>query len=71
MRGKVRWFSDKRGYGFISSRKMEKDIFVHFSEVKMDGYKTLNEGDYVEFDYDSRNNKAINLRVIDKRKVMM
>ena len=65
MRGKVRWFSDKRGYGFIKSKKIDKDIFVHFSEIRMDGYRTLNDGDYVEFDYDSKNNKAMNLKVIN------
>ena len=50
MRGKVRWFSDKRGYGFIKSKKIDKDIFVHFSQIQEEGYKTLEEGQEVEFE---------------------
>jgi len=48
-RGKVKWFSNQKGYGFIT-REDGKDVFVHYSAVKGDGYKSLNEGDEVEFD---------------------
>jgi CspA family cold shock protein len=48
-RGTVKWFSNQKGYGFIAS-ETGKDIFVHFSAVEGDGYKTLNEGDAVEFE---------------------
>jgi len=48
-RGRVKWFNDKKGYGFIS-RENDSDIFVHFSAIKKDGFKTLNEGDEVEFE---------------------
>ncbi len=49
VRGRVKWFNDKKGYGFIS-RENESDIFVHFSAIKKEGFKTLNEGDEVEFE---------------------
>lgn len=49
-RGTVKWFSDQKGYGFITPVTGEKDIFVHFSKVNMDGYKKLSEGDVVQFE---------------------
>ena len=48
MNGKVKWFNNAKGYGFIEYRENE-DIFVHYSAIKCDGYKTLNEGDIVHF----------------------
>ncbi len=48
-RGKVKWFSNQKGYGFITSAD-GKDVFVHYSAIKGDGYKSLEEGQEVEFD---------------------
>jgi CspA family cold shock protein len=48
-RGKVKWFNDKKGYGFIA-QEGGRDVFVHFSNVKMEGYKSLAEGQEVEFE---------------------
>ena len=48
-KGTVKWFSPEKGYGFISQDGGE-DLFVHYSEIKMDGYKTLDEGAAVSFD---------------------
>ena len=47
--GTVKWFSNEKGYGFIE-REEGDDVFVHFSAINMDGYKTLTEGQKVEFD---------------------
>jgi CspA family cold shock protein len=48
-RGKVKWFNDAKGYGFIEQSDGE-DVFVHFSAITMDGFKTLAEGEEVEFE---------------------
>jgi len=48
-RGKVKWFSAEKGFGFIE-REGGNDVFVHFSAIAMDGFKTLEEGAEVEFD---------------------
>ena len=48
-RGQVRWFNEKKGYGFIA-REDGDDVFVHFSAIKGEGFKTLREGDEVEFE---------------------
>ncbi len=48
MIGKVKWFNNEKGYGFIEYKENE-DIFVHYSTINYDGYKTLTEGQYVEF----------------------
>lgn len=49
MKGTVKWFDSDKGYGFISSEE-GKDIFVHFSAIQSEGYKSLQEGDQVVFD---------------------
>jgi CspA family cold shock protein len=48
-KGQVKWFSDKKGYGFITQED-GNDIFVHYSAIKRDGFKTLRQGDEVEFE---------------------
>ncbi len=48
-RGKVKWFNPEKGFGFIE-REDGKDVFVHFSAIEMDGYKTLEEGMEVQFE---------------------
>jgi CspA family cold shock protein len=54
MRGTVKWFSDSKGYGFITSPDSGQDVFVHFSAIQMEGFKTLQEGQDVEFDVETR-----------------
>lgn len=65
-RGTVKWFNAEKGYGFISQEGGD-DLFVHFSEIQSDGFKTLEERANVEFDVAVGNNgkeQATNVRVI-------
>jgi len=48
VRGRVKWFNNEKGYGFIEYKENE-DIFVHYSAISQEGYKSLTEGQYVEF----------------------
>ncbi|MFP4473182.1 MAG: cold-shock protein [Candidatus Omnitrophota bacterium] len=63
VKGKVKWFNAKKGYGFIEADENDGDIFVHFSEIKQDGYRSLDEGDEVEFEMfnDEKGSKARNV----------
>lgn len=49
-RGRIKWFNDAKGYGFIEQPNGGEDIFVHFSAINMEGFKTLSEGQEVEFE---------------------
>jgi CspA family cold shock protein len=49
VRGTVKWFSDAKGYGFITPESGEKDLFVHHSAIVGEGFRSLAEGDHVEF----------------------
>ena len=48
MKSRVKWFNEEKGFGFIEFNETE-DIFVHYSQIKCDGFKTLKEGDEVDF----------------------
>ena len=48
--GRVKWFNDQKGFGFITPEGGERDCFVHHSAIQMQGFRTLAEGDRVEFD---------------------
>lgn len=64
-KGKVKFFNATKGFGFIT-KEDGKDVFVHFSGIESDGYKTLNDGDNVEFEIESdvKGDKAVNVHVI-------
>jgi CspA family cold shock protein len=48
--GSVKWFNDSKGYGFIQAEETDRDIFVHYSAIQGDGFKTLAEGQKVNFE---------------------
>lgn len=67
MTGKVKWFKSDKGYGFIESKEHNSDIFVHHSNILMDGFRYLEQGNKVEFDIE-RNEKgfcAMNVKRVD------
>ena len=49
--GRVKWFNDAKGYGFIEQTDGGDDVFVHYSSIDMDGYKTLSEGMEVDYEF--------------------
>ena len=63
--GTVKWFNHEKGYGFISQNDGE-DLFVHFSEIKMDGFKTLDEGAAVAFDVTTGQNGKLQASNVTK-----
>ena len=65
VRGTVKWFNNEKGYGFIEFTDKE-DIFVHYSAINQNGYKSLNEGDCVEFTLleTSKGYQALNVSVV-------
>lgn len=67
-KGTVKWFNEEKGFGFIADDNGSGDVFVHFSAIQTDGYKTLAEGQKVTYDTepdpkDSRKLRAINVRI--------
>lgn len=65
-KGAVSWFNNAKGYGFLKLDSGGKDIFVHYSAITSDGYKSLKEGDLVEFDIaqGAKGPQAENVRVV-------
>lgn len=63
LKGTVKWFNESKGYGFITPEE-GKDVFVHFSEIKMEGFKSLSEGQQVEFEVTEgpKGPQAVNVR---------
>ncbi len=66
MTGKVKWFDSKKGYGFITAED-GKEIFVHFSGIVKEGFKSLNEGQSVTFEIGSgaKGEQAVNVTVVE------
>ena len=65
MVGRVKWFNNEKGFGFIEYKENE-DVFVHYSAIEVDGYKTLSEGQLVEFKLveTSKGYQALNVRLV-------
>ena len=65
-RGTVKWFSDQKGYGFVTPEGGRKDVFVHYSALQGEGFKTLSEGDIVDFEITQgpKGEQAANVRKV-------
>ena len=66
-KGKVKWFNESKGYGFITGED-GKDVFVHYSGIGSEGFKTLMEGQEVEFEVvaGSKGNQAVNVKIMSQ-----
>ena len=66
MQGTVKWFSNQKGYGFLTKNDDNKDVFVHFSAILGEGYKSLRQGQAVEFDVvqGAKGEQAANVKLI-------
>ena len=65
-KGTVKWFDDKKGFGFIAPKNGDKDLFVHMNEIRMDGFKTLKEGQEVDFEEGSSDKGPCAVNVVPK-----
>lgn len=67
MQARVKWFDKSKGYGFIEQEGKE-DIFIHYSNIDMNGYKTLNEGQLIEFEMKAteKGYQAVNIKPIEE-----
>ena len=64
--GTVKWFNDKKGFGFIAPKEGDKDLFVHMNEIQMDGYKTLRDGQEVDYEEGSSEKGPCATNVVPK-----
>lgn len=65
-KGKIKWFNDQKGYGFVTPEDGSQDLFVHYQDIQGEGFKTLAEGQEVEYEVteSQKGPKAINIRKI-------
>jgi CspA family cold shock protein len=65
-KGKIKWFNDQKGYGFVTPDDGSQDLFVHYQDIQGEGFKTLSEGQSVEYDVtkSEKGPKAINIKKI-------
>jgi len=69
--GFVKWFDYRKGFGFIAVKDQDEDVFVHYSNIDMEGFKKLDQGDEVEFELkenteDEKGPEALNVKIIAK-----
>ena len=66
LKGTVKWFNDAKGYGFISPSEGDKDLFVHMSSIQMEGFKTLKDGQEVEYEVGESDRGPVATNVVPK-----
>jgi CspA family cold shock protein len=67
--GTVKWFNNAKGYGFVTPDEGEQDVFIHFSAIEMDGYKTLKEGQKIQFEINEgpKGLHAANVQMVEQQ----
>ena len=66
LKGTVKWFNDAKGYGFIQPEEGDKDLFVHMSSIQMEGFKTLKDGQDVEYEVGESDRGPVAKNVVPK-----
>ena len=66
LKGTVKWFNDQKGYGFISPEEGDKDLFVHMSSIQMEGFKSLKDGQEVEYEVGEGEKGPVATNVVPK-----
>tara|TARA_B100000686_G_scaffold197699_1_gene204563 strand:- start:534 stop:746 length:213 start_codon:yes stop_codon:yes gene_type:complete len=66
LKGTVKWFNDAKGYGFIQPSEGDKDLFVHMSSIQMEGFKTLKDGQEVEYEVGESDRGPVAKNVVPK-----
>ena len=66
LKGTVKWFNDQKGFGFISPEEGDKDLFVHMSSIQMEGFKTLKDGQEVEYEVGEGEKGPVATNVVPK-----
>ncbi len=66
LKGTVKWFNDAKGYGFIQPTEGDKDLFVHMSSIQMEGFKTLKDGQEVEYEVGESDRGPVAKNVVPK-----
>ena len=67
LKGTVKWFNESKGFGFISNDEGGDDVFVHFTSIQTDGFKTLAEGQKVEYEVEADPKNTEKLRAVNVR----
>ena len=66
LKGTVKWFNDQKGFGFITPEEGDKDLFVHMSSIQMEGFKTLKDGQEVEYEVGEGEKGPVATNVVPK-----
>jgi Cold shock proteins len=70
MRGTVKWFNAQKGYGFLLDSETKKDVFIHYSQIKMKGFKSLHENDKVEYELGLGNGREPFMQAVNVKPIL-
>ncbi len=70
MQGTVKWFNSQKGYGFLTDSETKKEIFIHYSQIQMEGFKTLHEDDIVEYELGMGNGRQPFMQAVEVKPIL-